>query len=170
MQKAEQEKIFVAWLREHKGLMFKVVRAYAYTAEDRDDLFQEITVQVWHSIPQYRGDAAVTTWLYRIALYTALCWVRREKKHRSGKLPLEGVEHLLTVTASAKDSRLEWLYARIADLAPVDRSLMLLLLEGFSYKEMATILGISESNVGVKINRVKARLASKPAEEFSHGV
>jgi RNA polymerase sigma-70 factor (ECF subfamily) len=170
MKESEQQNTFDAWMRNHKGLLFKVVRAYAYTAEDQDDLFQEIALQVWHSIPHYRGDAAVTTWLYKIAFYAALAWVRKEKKHRTGKQSIDGVEHILTVRTSAKDSRLQWLYEQIADLSPVDRSLMLLLLDGFSYKEMAAILGISESNVGVKINRIKGRLASKPTEEANHGL
>jgi RNA polymerase sigma-70 factor (ECF subfamily) len=76
---------------------------------------------------------------------------------------------MLTATTSVRDSRLERLYERIADLGPVDRSLMLLLLDGFSYKEIAAILGISEGNVGVKINRIKTRLAAKPMEESKHG-
>jgi len=167
VKESEQQNIFDAWLRDHKGLLFKVVRAYAFTGEDQDDLLQEIVIQVWHSIPQYRGDAAVTTWLYRIAFYAALGWVRKEKKHRTGKQSLDGVEQILTVRSSAKDSRLQWLYEQIANLNPVDRSLMLLMLDGFSYKEIAGILGISESNVGVKINRIKARLA-KPSEA-NHG-
>jgi RNA polymerase sigma-70 factor (ECF subfamily) len=168
MKENKQQNTFDSWLRQHKGMLFKVVRAYAYTTEDQDDLFQEIALQVWHSIPHYRGDSAVTTWLYRIALYVALGWLRKEKKHRTGKQSLEGIEHLLIVRDSAKDNRLEWLYQQIADLSPVDRSLMLLMLEGFSYREMASILGISESNVGVRINRIKTRLVSRP-EESRHG-
>jgi len=170
MKKGEQQNTFDAWLGRHKGLLFKVVRAYAFTTEDQDDLFQEIALQVWHSIPHYRADAAVTTWLYRVAFYTSLGWVRKEKKHRTGKLSLDGVEHILTVRTSPQDSRLQWLYEQIAQLSPVDRSLMLLMLDGFGYKEMAAILGISESNVGVKINRIKARLASTPAKETTHGL
>jgi RNA polymerase sigma-70 factor, ECF subfamily len=170
MKEGEQQNIFDSWLRRHKGLLFKIVRAYAFTMEDQDDLFQEIALQVWHSIPQYRAEAAVTTWLYRVAFYAALNWIRKERKHRSGKLPLDGVEHILTARPSPDDSRLHWIYDRIAELNPVDRSLMLLMLDGFSYKEMAAILGITESNVGVKINRIKARLASKPREEATHGL
>jgi len=170
MKEGEQQNTFDAWLGQHKGLLFKVVRAYAFTTEDQDDLFQEIALQVWHSIPHYRAEAAITTWLYRVAFYTALGWVRQEKKHRTGKLSLDGVEQILTIRTPPQDSRLQWLYEQIAQLSPVDRSLMLLMLDGFSYKEMATILGISESNVGVKINRIKARLASTPAKETTHGL
>lgn len=163
----EQRQIFDAWLNEYKGLFFKIVRAYAFTPDDREDLFQEIAIQVWDSIPNFRGDSAVTTWIYRVALYSAMTWRRREKKHLDGKQSFDEIEHTLTESARFKDNRLEWLYEQIGALGEIDRSLMLLSLDGFSYKEMATILGISESNVGVKINRIKKSLASKSKEENS---
>ncbi|WP_457652896.1 RNA polymerase sigma factor [Rhodocaloribacter sp.] len=170
MKASEQRKIFETWLHEYKGVLFKVVRAYAFTTEDQDDLFQEITIQIWHSVPRYRGEAAITTWLYRISLYVALSWTRKEKKHRTGKQGLDGIAHTLTSVSGAGDPRLDWLYGQIAKLNPIDRSLMLLVLEGFSYKEMATILGISESNVGVKINRIKKRLTHQSREATNHGL
>lgn len=157
---------FDTWLRTHSGVLFKVVRAYAFTPEDRDDLFQEIALQVWHAVPTYREEAAVTTFLYRIALYVALGWSRREKKHRRGRRPLDDAP----LTTLPRDDRLDWVYDRIAALNPVDRSLMLLLLDGFSYREMAAILGISESNVGVKISRIKKRLSRQSTEAFNHGL
>lgn len=164
MTAGEQQRIFDTWLNEHKGLFFKVVRAYAFDADDQDDLFQEISVQVWHSVPNFRGDSGVATWIYRVALYSAIAWTRREKKHKQGKQPLAAAEHILTETAKFKDSRLDWLYDQIAQFNEIDRSLILLLLDGFSYKEMSAILGISESNVGVKINRIKKRLAQKSGD------
>lgn len=154
INESEQKRIFDAWLNEHKGLFFKVVRAYAVSPSDQEDLFQEISIQVWNSIPNFRGDAAVTTWIYRVALYSAIAWAGREKKHRDGKQALTETEHTLTETTQFTDGRLDWLYEQIARLNEIDRSLTLLLLDGFSYKKMAAILGISESNVGVKINRI----------------
>ncbi len=170
MDENEQKRLFDECLNKHKGLLFKVVRAYAFSPHDQDDLFQEISVQVWNSIPNFRGESAVTTWIYRVALYSAIAWSRREKKHHDGKQPLTEVEHTLTETAKFKDSRLDWLYEQIAQLNEIERSLTLLLLDGFSYKEMATILGISESNVGVKINRIKKHLTQKSQETINHGV
>lgn len=82
MQEHEQERTFDDWLSRHKGVLFKVLHAYAFTPHDREDLFQEIITQVWNSIPRFRGDAAVTTWLYRVALNCALAWARKERKHR----------------------------------------------------------------------------------------
>lgn len=170
MAESEQIQIFDEWLKKHKGLFFKIVRAYAFTRHDQDDLFQEISIQVWNSIPNFRGDSTVSTWIYRVALYSAIAWARQEKKHQDGKQPLTEFEHTLTETAKIKDSRLDWLYEQISQLNEIDRSLTLLLLDGFSYKEMAAILGISESNVGVKLNRIKKHLTQKSQETVNHGI
>lgn len=161
MTENEQSNIFKTWLDEHKSLLFKVVHAYAFTAADQDDLFQEITLQVWRSIPSFRHDSAVTTWLYRISLNTAIKWTTREKKHREGRQTIENNVYLLRDHRSQMDERLIWIYEQIAALNEIDRSLMLLLLDGFSYKEMSDILGIGESHVGVKIHRIKKHLIGK---------
>ena len=169
MHKEEQQQVFADWLRDHQKLFFKVVRAYASTPPDQEDLFQEIATQVWRSIPAFRGDAAVTTWIYRVALNTAIAWTQKERRHRAGKQGLDGVEPAI-LQASAADPRVEWLYEQIRQLNEIDRSLTLLLLDGFSYKEMAAMLGITENYVGVKINRIKAHLTGKSREEAGDGV
>jgi RNA polymerase sigma-70 factor (ECF subfamily) len=165
----EQEQIFEKWIAHYKALLFKVVRAYAFTAIDREDLFQEIAIQVWHSILTFKADASVTTWLYRIALNTAFKWIRRERKHYVAKESLDQVEHILEETKLPMDDRLVWLYEEISRLDEVDRSVILLLLEGFSYQEMAGIIGITESNVGVKINRIKKHMILK-SKIINHGI
>jgi RNA polymerase sigma-70 factor (ECF subfamily) len=104
--------------------------------------------------------------MYRVALNTAIAWTRKQNRHRRGKELLDGMEDLLTTaSAEGRDPRVEWLYQQIAQLKDVDRSVALLLLDGFSYKEIAAIVGLTESNVGVKINRIKAALAEKRMEE-----
>src|SRR6185369_8919871 len=114
----------------------------------------------------FRGDASVPTWMYRVALNTALAWTRKEGRHQRGKESFEGMEGLLTTSPTeGRDPRVEWLYHQIAQLKEVDRSVALLLLDGFSYKEIAAITGLTESNVGVKINRIKSALADKRPEE-----
>jgi len=170
MRKDEQQQVFDGWLRNHQGLFFKVVRAYAFTPQDQEDLFQEIATQVWRSIPGFRGDAAVTTWIYRVALNAAIAWTQKERRHRAGKQGLDGVEPAILQPSPATDPRVEWLYEQIRQLNEVDRSLTLLLLDGFSYKEMAAMLGITENYVGVKINRIKTHLTGKSKEEVSDGV
>jgi RNA polymerase sigma-70 factor (ECF subfamily) len=166
MHDSERERIFSDWLAGHKGILFKVVHAYAFEHADRQDLFQEIVIQVWRSVDAFRGDSSVPTWMYRVALNTAIAWTRKEGRHQRGKEQLEVVEGLLTTASAEKrDARVEWLYHQIAKLKDVDRSVALLLLDGFSYKEIAAIVGLTESNVGVKINRIKSALAGKHAEE-----
>src|SRR6187399_1492594 len=167
MHDTDRDRIFGEWLAGHKGILFKVVHAYAFEHADRQDLFQEVVLQVWHSVDGFRGESSVPTWLYRVALNTAIAWTRKEDKHRRGKQPFEVVvEGLLTTApAGSPDPRVEWLYQQIAQLKDVDRSVALLLLDGFSYKEIAAIVGLTESNVGVKINRIKSALADKHMEE-----
>jgi RNA polymerase sigma-70 factor (ECF subfamily) len=161
MTEQEQRKIFSEWIEEYKPLLFKVVRSYAFNLTDQDDLFQNITIQVWRSVPNFKGDSKVSTWLYRIALNTALNWRRKESRHQQGHQELEHHVHVIKVNPEEKDERLEWLYDQISRLEELDRSLTLLLLDGYSYKEMSDIIGISESNVGVKIHRIKKHLITQ---------
>jgi RNA polymerase sigma-70 factor (ECF subfamily) len=166
---AERNKVFDQWLVAHKAILFKVSRAYGATHADREDLFQEIALQVWNSIGAFRGDCAVSTWIYRIALNSALAWGRGQNKHSRGRQDFDAATALLQAPP-AQDPRLEWIYARIAELDDVNRSLALLMLDGFSYREISEVLGLSESNVGAKINRIKAALAAKLAKEEQDGL
>jgi RNA polymerase sigma-70 factor (ECF subfamily) len=169
MDDQEQKRIFNRWLSENKGIVFKIVRAFAFTAPDQEDLFQEISLQLWQSIPEFRGEAKASTWIYRVALFSATVWARQERR-RPPTRPLGEVEHTLTRQFQPSDDRLDWLYDQIAGLEPIDRSVCLLMLDGFPYKEIAAMLGMSESNVGVKIHRIKKHLVRKSREIESHGV
>lgn len=154
MTDKEQNEILNRWLSQYKALIFKIVRSYAFTAMDREDLFQDISLQVWRSIPSFRGDCAVTTWLYRVSLNTAIRFSMREKKRSQNSI-------LLVETETHEDERLQWMYTEIAKLNEIDRSITLLMLEDYSYKEMANIIGITESNIGVRINRIKKQLIER---------
>jgi RNA polymerase sigma-70 factor (ECF subfamily) len=158
MTEQKQTEIFNDWLDKHKGILFKVLRAYAFNLADQEDLFQEIALQVWRSVPKFEKASAVSTWMYRVALNTAIKWSAKQRKHREGRTDIETKIHVLKEHKDHVDERLEWLYQQIAQLDKVDRSLCLLLLDGFSYKEMSKIIGISESYVGVRINRIKKYL------------
>lgn len=164
----EQKNILANWLDQYKGIILKVARAYAHSTMDQDDLFQEITLQVWHSIQSFRHESAVSTWIYRISLNTAIKWIRQERKHNASET-LDGVESVLPDQLTRMDERVEWLYEEIHKLDKVDRSIALLLLDGFSYKEMAGIIGITESNIGVRINRIKKQLIEK-SKEHHYGI
>lgn len=170
MKESEQQQILESWLKQYQTLLFKVVRAYAFSASDQEDLFQEIMIQVWHSIPSFKHQSKPTTWLYRVSLNTALTWIRKERKHQEGRQPIENEDFILKERSNTVDGRLIWLYEEITRLNEIDRSLMLLLLDGFSYKEMSDILGISESNVGVKISRIKKHLILQSKLYEHHGI
>ena len=100
MHDSERDRIFGEWLAGHKGILFKVVHAYAFEHADRQDLFQEIVIQVWRSVDAFRGESSVPTWMYRVALNTAIAWTRKEDRHQRGKQPLAVVEGLLTTSSS----------------------------------------------------------------------
>ena len=166
MTAAEQQRVFQEWLERYRAIIFKIVRSYASTATDQDDLFQEILIQIWRSIPAFRQASTVSTWLYRVSLNTAIKWTKKEQKHSV----LHNIDQRLLLAPSTEmDEPLAWLYDAIHRLDKVDRSVALLLLEGFSYKEMAAILGITETNVGVKINRIKKRLITQSKQGGRYG-
>lgn len=167
MEENEQRRIFREWLEQFRALIFKVIKAYAITSDDQNDLFQEICLQVYRSVPNFKGMSAVSTWLYRLALNTAINWSAKEKKHTKGHEEIEDVRDVLKAGEDHNDERVNWLYDQIRKLDAVDRSLTLLMLDGYSYREMAEIMGISESNVGVKIYRVKKLLVNN-AKQYEY--
>lgn len=167
MHENEQQRIFDEWLAAHRGILFKIIRAYARDAHDQEDLFQEIALQLWKSVPDYRGAAKASTWIYRVALYTALAWTRQAANEPRTET-LGELAQTLTINPAAQDERLDWLYEQIGQLDPIDRSVCLLMFDGFKYREIAELLGISESNVGVKIHRIKEQLMRKSQEEADH--
>ena len=154
----------MAWLNEHSSSVMKVARAYTLTNDDCQDLAQEILLQAWRSLPRFKGNATPATWFYRVALYTAMNWHRKDQPRRTKQQPLLEVQ---TVDRNGSDSleqaqhrdTVEQLYKAIHQLPKADAALVLLYLDEFSYREMAEVLGISESNVGVKLNRAKKALS-----------
>jgi len=158
MKESEQRKIFNEWLNSYRALLFKVIRSYAFSTEDQNDLFQEVCIQMFRSVPNFKGSSAVSTWLYRIALNTAIKWSTKEKKHVDGHQEVDRMGNVLVAQVEPEDERIAWLYEVIKQFNEIDRSLTLLLLDGYSYKEMSQMMGISEGNIGVKIHRIKKQL------------
>jgi RNA polymerase sigma-70 factor (ECF subfamily) len=161
----EQEAIFRRWLDEHIGLMLKVVRGCA-APQDQEDLFQDVLVQLWSSIPAFRGEAKETTWIYRVAFNTALAWRRVQRRRREGhkrflEFDASPRSHPSHVDSSPEQEIVERLYAAIRQLPKVDASLALMHLDGLSYQEMAEVIGISENYIGVKLNRIRQQLADQ---------
>ncbi len=157
--------MFRRWLDAHLGLILKVVRGCA-APQDQDDLFQDVCLQVWRSIPAFRGEARETTWIYRVAFNTALAWRRGERRRREGHdtfLKLEVLPQAQPSHAEALPEQeiIQQLYTAIRQLPKVDASLALMHLDGLSYADMAEVLGISENYIGVKLNRIRKQLAEQ---------
>jgi RNA polymerase sigma-70 factor (ECF subfamily) len=166
----DQKSRFLTWLGEHGSSVMKVARAYTLTSEDSQDLAQEILLQAWRSLPQFEGNANAATWFYRVALHTAMNWRRKDQPRRLRQQPFVEVH---AVTAAAFESgeqveqreTVEQLYQAIHQLPKADAALVLLYLDDLSYREMAEVLGMSESNVGVKLNRAKKALSALMKEK-----
>jgi len=164
MTAQDQEATFRRWLDEHIGLMLKVVRGCVASPQDQDDLFQDVLLHLWSSIPAFRGEARETTWIYRVAFNTALAWRRGERRRREGherfakfgEWPQSQSSHL---ESPPEHEIVAKLYAAIRQLPKVDASLALMHLDGLSYQEMAEVVGISENYIGVKLSRIRKQLA-----------
>ncbi|QDU10296.1 RNA polymerase sigma factor [Gimesia aquarii] len=156
----DEKSLFLNWLDENGATVIKVARAYTLTSEECQDLAQEILLQAWQSLPNFERKAAPATWFYRVALQTAMNWNRKDKPRRSRQQPLLEVQAIATdCVDSAEQAQhrdtVEQLYKAINQLPKTDAALVLLYLDELSYREMAEVLGISENNVGVKLNRAK---------------
>ena len=155
---------FRALMERHRGIVFKVTNTYSFHAEDRADLAQDITAQLWRAFPGYDPQRSFSTWMYRIALNVAISHVRSNTHINRHAVPLDedlhdivdenGVDH-------EADQQVRALHRFIAQLDTLNRALLLLYLEDQSYREIADILGISETNVATKISRLKQRIRNE---------
>jgi RNA polymerase sigma-70 factor, ECF subfamily len=166
MNHAEREQVFVRLFEDNRASVRRLCYGFLNSSAEVDDLFQEIMTNVWNSLPSFRGEAKISTWLYRIAVNTALI-------HRRKRRPSAELEDVPDQRASAhqdleRKERLEALRRAIARLGDQDRLIVSLLLEGLSYKEIADITGITANYVGVKISRIKQTL-EQLMTEVSHG-
>ena len=159
MRQAISQDEFVKLINEHQALLYKVCNFYGHTEHDRQDLFQEIIIQSWKSYPKFRADAKFSTWLYRIALNTAISDIRKQKTKlvhvEPGQLPTEIEDIQYT---KDRDERLQLLYIAINQLSQIEKAVVMLYLEDKSYEEIEDILGINQNNLRVKMNRIKEKL------------
>ncbi|MCG8468239.1 MAG: sigma-70 family RNA polymerase sigma factor [Gemmatimonadetes bacterium] len=154
----------------HRGIVFKLANAYAPTSEEREDLAQEIYLQLWRSFPRYDRERRFSTWMYRIALNVAISVSRRAATRFRHTVPLApGTE--VAETDDDLDPRLEALQAFIQRLGELDRALVLLHLEGHGNREIASVLGITASNVSTKLSRIRGRMRTEltAAEQYEGG-
>ena len=154
----EQER-FATLLEEHAGILHKITRAYARSEADRQDLWQEIAAQLWRSFPRYDDRLPFSTWMYRVGLNVAISFVRRQTvraRHFADPDAAEGVPD--PAGGAAGNRELHLLERFLAGLGELDRALMLLYLDGRPHDAIAEVLGISRSNVGTRVSRLKERL------------
>ena len=154
-------RIFTQWLQDYGGIPLKVARSFAADPEDQRDLRQQMHLQIWRSIASFAAQAKVSTWIYRVCLNTAMTWQRSEKRRRLFLQSIDAADLYPNEHSTAHDPRLEALYSAIRQLRPADRALILLYLEERSYQEIAEVMGITATNTGVRLQRVKQELAQR---------
>jgi RNA polymerase sigma-70 factor (ECF subfamily) len=147
---------FETVLQQHRGIIFKVARMYTHNEVDFEDLAQDISVQIWQSLGKYKPIHALSTWLYRIALNVSIDRLRREERRSRHQQAFEAQPPV--GQPSPPSGRSEQLHRWVQLLPPLDRALMMLYLEDYPHEEIGEMLGISTSNVGTKISRLKAWL------------
>jgi RNA polymerase sigma-70 factor (ECF subfamily) len=159
MPSAEISERFLAAIEPHRRILYKVARAYGRSVEEREDIVQETVVQLWRAYPRYDPAFRFTTWMYRIALNSAISWRRRERTQTQHLHP-EGEELLAGVAAadSDEDADVVLLYRCIERYADLDKALLMLYLDGQEQREIASVLGLTPTNVATRIGRLKERL------------
>lgn len=172
MKRPTNTDLFLSVVEANKGILYKVTNAYCHNPDDRQDLLQEIIVQLWKSFDNYNEQYKYTTWIYRIALNVAISFYRKENRRQEIANPLP--EQIMLFTDESEQDLIEntgVLQRFIAQLKELDRALILLYLEERPQKEIAQIMGISESNVATKISRIKQVLKQKfeALELSNHG-
>ena len=158
MQQREAEKQFEKHIRENELLIYKVCRVYARTETERQDLFQEIVIQLWKAFPNFKGQSKFSTWLYRVALNTAITGLRKQKNFIDTYEPAALPQRIDDNTSLEAEEQLAQLYKSIEQLNQVEKAVVMLYMEDKTYEEMEEILGISQGNLRVKMNRIKEKL------------
>lgn len=153
-----KEDEFVHIIKENQGIIFKITTVYTDTRDDQQDLYQDIVFQLWKSYDSFRSESKISTWMYRIALNTALTRLKKKKRLKNAvsidKVVMQQVENY----DSEFEAKLKIMYSHIKQLNAIDKGLILLLLEGKKYDEIAEVTGLSPTNVGTRISRIKQKL------------
>ena len=155
-----KEEEFSQMIRDHEGIIFKITTLYTHNKQDQKDLYQDIVYQLWKSFDSFRQESKRSTWMYRVAMNTAITHIKNEKKAGKSvsieKVILDEIE----TDNYALEERIKSMYVHINRLSVLEKGLILLLLEGKKYEEIAEITGLSTTNVGTRISRIKNKLKS----------
>lgn len=150
---------FLHLIKENKGILFKIAKIYHDDPKDRDDLLQEMTLQLWLAFDSYRGESKFSTWMYRVALNTAIVFFKRQKRRPDDSLLTYDMERPDELSdATEKEEQLAIFYKAVQQLSKVEKALIYLYMENQPYSEIAAHLGITEVNLRVRLNRVKNKL------------
>jgi len=150
---------FVTLLEENQNIVHKICRLYTNNRDQHNDLFQEITIQLWRAFPKFRGDSKFSTWMYRVGLNTAITLYRKSKR----TVQTQDFDTVMFRISSQEyddtvEQQLKLMYSAVKELNDIDKALVFLYLEDKSYSEISETLGITEVNARVKMNRVKKKL------------
>ncbi len=153
-----KEKEFLRRIETHKGILFKVSKMYMDNRDDQDDLFQEIVCQLWKAYDTFKGESQFSTWMYRVAINTSIVFLKKEKrKIDKYEIASENIKEEES-DGHIKEQQIEHFYKAVQRLDKIDKAIIFYQLEGFSHREIAENLGISEGNARVKLNRAKEKL------------
>jgi len=157
--KKKLEHNFVELLQKHQNIVHKVCRIYTNNQDAHNDLFQEITIQLWKAYPKFRGDSKFSTWMYRVGLNTAITLYRKSKR-RIRTQEFDAFQYKISAEAydDSEEQQLNLMYKAVHQLNDIDKALVFLFLEDKNYKEISETLGISEVNSRVRMNRIKTKL------------
>lgn len=156
------EKIFVDFFKPNQRLIHKICKIYTDNAEDHEDLFQEITIQLWRSFPGFKGEAKFSTWMYRVALNTAITLFKKPRKKELKHSEIDVSSLKMEYEPYEDDEyKLKKMYQAIYRLTDIEKALIMMYLEDKPYREIGEILGITEGNARVKMNRAKNNLKLK---------
>ena len=148
-------------IKENEGIIYKVVRLYADSAEDQKDVYQEIVYQLWKSYPSFKKNSKISTWMYRVALNTAISNLKKEKR-KGIQVPIDNsLLNRMDEIDTVMEEQITLLYAHIKKLSIVEKGIILLHLEGKNYDEIAAITGFTATNIGTRLTRIKNKLKSQ---------
>lgn len=156
---SQTETAFLSLINKHKGILYKASRIYADSLEDREDLQQEILIQLWKSYQNFKGNSEFSTWMYRVAINTAITYLKKEKKRTNNHTVVPNhfeVQH--EDYNPTKDKQLEVFYTAVQELKALEKAVIFYFMEGMSHKEIGDNLGLSEGNARVKLNRTKEKI------------
>jgi RNA polymerase sigma-70 factor (ECF subfamily) len=159
MTDKRQKDKFLDILEKNIGIIIKIARAYSKTLHDKEDLINDITLELWKSFGRFKGDSKISTWIYRIALNTSMNYKRKREKDRLFFLDdLKQIDNVSWLIEQPDSSHSEILYHCIDELNQLNKAIILLYLDGNSHDEISDITGISKTNVGTRISRIKEQI------------